>query len=240
MVITDNNDPDGVGTFVRWRVAFYVAGADDAVQNFFFLFDEFLVWKAKQVDKNVQAFVLYMHLSLYIMPTARQVQINQHGEQQITNAFATDLNYEHYTVVSVTDEDLPLKWYQCQPVVGKKIVSMVVQVEDEKHISVLWGGNTWAFRQALDEFGVNGAYFEDDSESTTKDGDTKSNRRYFRLLKSVDVSDAEAAAKIKATIEDIFHCLCMKVSIEGSPIVEDSPVSEYIERELKTMRNLHF
>ena len=222
MVITDNNDPDKVGTFVRWRVAFYVAGGDNAVAIYFFLFDDFLVWKAKQIDKNVQ------------------VQINQHGEQQITNAFVSDLNYEHYTVLSVSDEELPLKWYECQPVVGKKIVTMTVQVEDENHVSVLFGGNTWAFRQALDEFGVNGAYFEEDSETTTKDGDTKQNRRYFRLLKSVDVSDTEAAAKIKATIEEIFHCLCMKVSIEGSPVVEDSSVSEYIERELKTMRNLHF
>ena len=58
MVITDNNDPDGVGTFVRWRVAFYVAGGDDCVENFFYLFDEFLVWKSKQIDKTVQAFVV--------------------------------------------------------------------------------------------------------------------------------------------------------------------------------------
>ncbi len=105
---------------------------------------------------------------------------------------------------------------------------------------MLWAGNTWAFRQSLDESGVNGAYFEDDSESTTKDGDTKANRRYFRLLKSVDVSDSEAAGKIKATIEDIFHNLAMKVTIEGSTVVDDSPVSEYIERDLKSMRNLHF
>ena len=39
MVITDNNDPDNLGCYVRWRVSFYVAGEDDAVANFLFLFD---------------------------------------------------------------------------------------------------------------------------------------------------------------------------------------------------------
>ncbi len=70
-----------------------------------------------------------------------EVQIHQHGEAKITNTFASDLNYEHYTVLSVSsDEVLPLRWYECQPVIGKKIVTMVIQVEDEKHVSVLWGG----------------------------------------------------------------------------------------------------
>ena len=35
--------------------AFYVAGEESAVPNFFYLFDEFLCWKSEQVDKKVQA-----------------------------------------------------------------------------------------------------------------------------------------------------------------------------------------
>ena len=171
---------------------------------------------------------------------ARQVQIHQHATQLITNTFVSDeLNYDHYTVVSVSDDPLPLKWAECQPLMGKKLVTMTLQVESETHLSVLWGGNTWSFRQALDEFGVHGAYHEDDVETTNKDGNTKSGgRRYFRLLKSIDVTSPDAS-KIKSTIIDIFHSLAMKVFIEGAPVVEDSPVSEYIDV-LKGLSNLHF
>ena len=38
LVITDKNDPDGVG-FVQWRVAFYVAGGDASLGNFMCLLD---------------------------------------------------------------------------------------------------------------------------------------------------------------------------------------------------------
>ena len=106
-----------------------------------------MVWKMKQLDENVQ------------------VQIHQHATQHVDQEFVRSLNYEHYSLLSVDDDsELPLKWYESQPVIGKKLVTMVIQVEDEKSCSVLWGGNTWAFRQALDENGVSGAYFEDDSE----------------------------------------------------------------------------
>ena len=170
---------------------------------------------------------------------ARQVQIHQHGAPLITNTFVSDeLNYDQYTVVSVSDDPLPLKWAECQPVMGKKLVTMTLQVESETHVSVLWGGNTWSFRQALDEYGVHGAYHEDDVESTNREGMTKSGRRYFRLLKSIDVTTPDAS-KIKSTITDIFHSLAMKVFIEGVPVVEDSPVSEYIDL-LKGLSNLHF
>ena len=205
-------------------MSFYVAGEDDAVGNFLFLFDDFMVWKMKQLDKNVQ------------------VQIHQHATQHVDQEFVRSLNYEHYSLLSVDDDsELPLKWYESQPVIGKKLVTMVIQVEDEKSCSVLWGGNTWAFRQALDENGVSGAYFEDDSETMTKDGDSKSARRYFRVLKNIDVSAKDGSSdKVKDTIEKVFHNLNMKCSIEGSALMDDSPLAYWIESELKSMSCLHW
>ncbi len=170
-----------------------------------------------------------------------RVQIHQHGAQYVDDDFVRELNYEHYNLLSMTDDDLPLKWYESQPVIGKKLVSMTLQIEDEKTVSILWGGNTWAFRQALDETGISGAYFEDDTERTTKDGDTKPARQYFRLLKSIDVTATDGtASKVKDAIENVFHNLNMKCSIEGATLVDDSPVAEWIEQELKSMKCLHW
>ena len=87
---------------------------------------------------------------------------------------------------------------------------------------------------------VSGAYFEDDSETTTKDGDTKlNNRRYFRVLKSLDVTGPDGG-NVKETIGNIFNNLSMKASIEGVQTAEDSSVSEWIEQELKSMSYLHW
>ena len=46
LIVTDASDPDQVG-FVRWRVAFYVAGDVAALHNFLYLLDEFFVWVNK-------------------------------------------------------------------------------------------------------------------------------------------------------------------------------------------------
>ena len=37
-----------------------------------------------------------------------------------------------------------------------------VRPESETHISVLWSGNTWNYRSALDEAGVKGGYVEEE------------------------------------------------------------------------------
>lgn len=39
----------------RWRVAFYVAGSDGCVKNFFMLLDDWFVWKMKAIQKEVEA-----------------------------------------------------------------------------------------------------------------------------------------------------------------------------------------
>ena len=43
LIVTNASDPDQVG-FIRWRVAFYVAGDVAALHNFLYLLDEFFVW----------------------------------------------------------------------------------------------------------------------------------------------------------------------------------------------------
>ena len=42
-------------SILRWRAAFYVAGTDGCVLNFLHLIDEFLAWKMKAVQKEVEA-----------------------------------------------------------------------------------------------------------------------------------------------------------------------------------------
>ena len=104
--------------------------------------------------------------------------------------------------------------------------------ESETCLSVLWSGNTWNFRNALDEAGVKGAYVDEEGG----EGDNAGKRKYFRILKSIDAT--EETKKIQNVLKEVFQNLAMKVIVESEP-VEDSDVAELIE-ELRKVPSLHF
>ena len=97
---------------------------------------------------------------------------------------------------------------------------------------MLWSGNTWNYRAALDEAGVRGAKVEDEDG----DGQGKSAGKYYRVLKSLDLTEDDK--RVQNIIKQVFHNLAMKVVVEATPI-EDSDVAEFIE-ELRKLSNLHF
>ena len=139
---------------------------------------------------------------------------------------------KRYTLHDDEDEQMPLKWYECQPVFSKKIVMMHLQPESETCVSIIWSGNTWNYRNALDEARVPGARFEDDDG----EGRDKSSSKYYRILKSLDVSTDET--RVQNILKEVFQNLAMKVIVDSEPI-EDSDVFEFIQ-ELRKLPNLHF
>ena len=48
LTMTGKEDPDGIDCFVHWRIAFYVAGGEAALINFFMFLDGYLGFKCKQ------------------------------------------------------------------------------------------------------------------------------------------------------------------------------------------------
>ena len=48
LTMTGTEDPEGVDCFVQYRVAFYVAGREAALVNFFMFLDGYLGFKCKQ------------------------------------------------------------------------------------------------------------------------------------------------------------------------------------------------
>ena len=61
-------------------------------------------------------------------------------------------------------------------------------------------------------------------------------RKYFRILKSFDVTAEEK--KVENILKEVFSNLAMKVVVESDP-VEDSNVAAWID-ELRKLPNLHF
>ena len=152
LVIAGGQDPEAAG-FVNWRVAFYVAGD---LNNFLALLDDWFVFKAATREQPFEVRLL-PHSGV-------QVQANEHWQ------------YEHYSL-SEPSSTLPLLFFEAQPCVGKRIVTLNMQVESERELSVVITGNTWAFRQRLDAHGVQGGYTEAAEEGQQ--------RTYYRLTAHV-------------------------------------------------------
>ena len=140
LVLADATDPDGVG-FVQWRVAFYVAGEDGSVLNFFNLFDDFLVWKSKAMAKDIDTH-LWPHIGI---DELEQSKIEE------------ELSYNHYTVHAPAQEsEMPLKWHEACPCIGKREATVHLTAASDTELKLIWSGNTWVFRDAMDEAGIKG------------------------------------------------------------------------------------
>lgn len=85
----------------------------------------------------------------------RKVHIHQQNGVGINVADLRDFKYKFY-IANDSCQHLPLKYFECQPVSSKRIAIMIVQVEDDSHVNIIWAGNHWAYRGALDAAGIPG------------------------------------------------------------------------------------
>jgi hypothetical protein len=200
LVVTDRADPDDVG-YVQWRVAFY---ATDAC-NFLKLLDGWFRFKAQQVGPD-QPF---------------QVMLHPHTGVDLTPAWG-DLEYEHYTLQEPS-ATLPLQVFEAQPVKGKHITSLNVQIDSDNVLSLIITGYTWPFRGRLDASGISGGYYGDEAD---KDNGP---RKYYRVWKDIDISVVEQQQRFLAMLSDVFKNVVMRISLDRLPTV-DSPAAAFVDR----------
>lgn len=212
LVLTDRSDPDEVG-FVQWRIAFYVAGPETALNNFLFLLDDFFVMRCNAMARE-RPFEVHLH---------------PHVGVNISDSW-DDLTYEHYTLHD-TAQTLALGIFEAQPVAGKRIVVVHIQPESGELLSILVVGNTWNFRSRMDSHGVAGAYFSGNG--------SEENRKYVRILKSIDVSETAQQQRVLGMFGDrVFKHLAIRVVVD-SALEEGTDVAAIVER-LRNMPSLHF
>ena len=85
--------------------------------------------------------------------------------------------------------------------------------------------------------GVRGAYIDNDGEGASADTGVK--RKYFRVMKSLDVSDDETTCQVENIVREVFNNLAMKCIVEGEIADVDSSVALFIAH-LRRLSNLHF
>ena len=203
LVVTDGQDPDGVGTFQRWRPAFYVAGSDVSLKNLLYLLDEWWVFLMK--DKDVFT----------------NIWIHPHVNVDIDECW-DNFQYPAYTLEERTSR-LPIGVLEAQPPQGKRILLITFQVERESVLSCVFQ-NTWNFRDAIEAHGIPG--LRDD------------NKKYYRVVQSVDVASESGKQRLLSVL-GIFQNLVAHVTVEGKT-KSGEPVHAFL-RDLRTTKpHLHF
>jgi len=207
--ITNEEDPDNVGTFVRYRLAFYVAGDQGSLDNFMALLDGFFCWKQKELAKE------------------KPMDVHIHPHLGIKLNTAEQLEYDGYTFHEPA-KSLPLKWYECHPVMGRRIVTLNVEVVNQSVASFVFGGQLWTYRARLDEQGVPSASFPAENGAS---------KVVYRLMKDIDCADAGQKAAALGIFAGAFSNAAMKLVVPKEPAPE-TPAAEMVSQ-LREMSCLH-
>ena len=135
LTLTNAEDPDAVGCFVMYRVAWYVAGDMAAVVNFFMLFDQYLQFKAKQLARAT-------NFEVHIYPFTG-VDLSSLEEQM------------SYTPIVHHDpsDTLPLKVFAAHPPMTKKILQFNFEPLGDETLNLVITGpaiyHVWVWRECI-------------------------------------------------------------------------------------------
>ena len=113
--------------------------------------------------------------------------------------------------------------FEAQPVTGKRITVLNLQLDGDDKMSLIIAGHTWPFRARLDSAGISGGYVGDEAD---KENGT---RKYFRVWKDIDVSDENQQQKFLTMLNDVFNNLVMRVCLDRRPS-RDTHVGAFVER----------
>lgn len=188
IVVTGSEDPENIGTFVKWRTGFYVAGTDVSLQNFLLLLDEFFVWKEKKMAR-IQPFEVHVYPH-----TGIGIDIEC-------------MSYEKYKL-NEPAISLPLKLFECHPCASKKVLTLNVEQTTDHTLSIVMSGNSFTYKDRLDALGIPGGYHKDVSGKI----------QYFRVLKDLDVCDEEKKNLVFNMIGSGAFCnLAMRLIMAHEP-----------------------
>lgn len=160
------------------------------------------------------------------VPLAREnpVEIRLHPHTGIH--LSSDFNYEHWSV-ELPSSTLPLGYFEAQPVVGKRCVTLHLEVVDDDTINILIAGNTWCFRSRLDALSCPGAYHESENGEKT----------YYRILKSVNATTEKG--RVLDLLEGCFKRMALRAIVDKEADSSTSAAAAFVS-ELRELPMLHF
>lgn len=212
LVVADRADPDDVG-FVQWRTALYAINLESCL----LLIDGWLRYKQQRKAPAMQLPDVQIHLH-----TGVEMKLER-----------SDFKYQS---LEINDPaiNLPLKVFEAQPVVGKRITTAHFQIESDDALSLVITGYIWPFRNRLDDLGLCGGYLQGESSQD----DPAVSRSYCRVWKGIDASNTEECSKIFEIVQSALRNVVVRVIVDKEP--EPDSAVERLLLQLKKIPNLFF
>ena len=114
--------------------------------------------------------------------------------------------HKKYTLYEC-DTRLPMSIFAAQPVQGKRVLLMTVQVESDEKLTFAVHGATWPFRDRFDVAGIP-SYRHEETEGPPK---------YYRVLENVDSGVPEQRERVLTMLGDVLRNTAMRVHVDGVP-----------------------
>ncbi len=192
MIFTNGEDPQNVG-FVHYRVAFYVSGSMDTVKNFLLFWDSFVTWRVS-VEK-ARPFKLGVSIKVYNC-TSEAISFDKADDE---------LNYDWSVEDGTPENDVCIKCplEAAQPPNYRRICTIAnVTVEDATHIGVVYSGDTFGFRAAMETKGIGGAYADAHGEPAARE---TPGAVYYRIVPTLSISEDDATQALTYFTEVVSH-----------------------------------
>ena len=101
---------------MQYRVAFYCAGDEDSLTNFFMLLDSFLSFRVKQYAR------------------ASPFEVHIYGGSEDLSGLV---------IIHNSSDVPPLKWHEAHPVVGSGLLTLHFEPVSDTILNLVITGNTW-------------------------------------------------------------------------------------------------
>ena len=246
LILTDTSDPDQIG-FIRWRVAFYVAGEVADLHNLLHLLDMFFVWVNQDRSPKVTArSVCSLKLRSNSLDRSHMRVYNRCIVSEICYVLVVfvdknvssfypylgveigsiweSLSYQEYLMYDPARK-VPLLIFDAQPPQGKRVMNVKLEQQSEEEVSLIFHGCTWHFRDALEGAGVRALRYEDNLVW-----------KYVHVL-TINVSKEEDIAKVDSVFRDALKSLACRV-LDSKTL--KSEVKAFIARVGEQHEQLHF
>jgi hypothetical protein len=189
-----------------------------------------------------------------------QVHIYQHCHQRLTDIDLGELKFNAY-ILHGPHAALPMQWYECQPVMSSRIAIMMIQPENATHVTVIWTGNIWNFRGALDIAGIAGidashvmqllapfnmyvfmlsidvpGMYDEVGMASTKRNRDGIRYNYYRVLRNINITNKHDM--VKRIVQTVFNNIAMLCIVTARPEA-GSVVAKWL-LDMEALSNLHF
>ena len=213
-----NNDSDL--QLIHWRVAFYIVGNRDALNETLRLLHGYIKHRALHPlasDRRAFAELDEQEMTVHFGPRVECFQFDDQQQPVVKSHNVTQMS------------DAPWTIFDCAGPAGNKFLFMELEAVDDTHVALGWTGRAWGMRESFDMANIQLA--EDGAGG------------FVRFVNGEDgnVAEETVVQKLIDIISDsvLHRCPCLVLVANPQAVTDGAPVEQFMAQ-LRQMDHLHF